>query len=277
MGRYRFLFRPRWLVTHVVAALLAVLLVNLGLWQLRRLDQRQDLNRRLDERAAAATVDIGTDPWPAGAEGPDAAQLEFRTATASGRYRADEEVLVRSRSLDGAPGAWVLTPLVLDDGRALVVNRGWIPASGPPTLPPGAEAPSGRVEVEGLLMASQIRGSFGPRDPAEGRLPTLARADLARLGAQVDEPLHPFYLQLRTQAPPGNELPVLLPPPERGEGPHLGYAFQWFTFALLGVGAYLLLLRRTARGIQRAPAPTRTTDQQLDQEESSPVAPGRPR
>jgi surfeit locus 1 family protein len=129
--------------------------------------------------------------------------------------------------------------------------------------------------VEGLLMASQERGRFGPRDPAEGRLATLARADLQRLAQQVEEPLYPLYLQLGAQRPAPGDLPVVLPLPVRGDGPHLGYALQWFSFALLGVGAYLLLLRRTARQLDReadaadAPAPAALG--------TRPVAPSRPR
>lgn len=239
---YRFLRTPRWLVGHVVAALLAVALVNLGLWQLRRLDERREHNSLLAARTAAPVVDVAAEPEPAD---PDV--LVYREGAATGTYVADEEVLVRSRSLNGSPGAWVLTPLLLADGRAVVVNRGWIPAVGHPTLPPDAAAPSGQVSVRGLLQATQRRGSFGPVDPPDGRLDTLARVDLERLGQQVAEPLYPLYLQLEAQEPPAGDLPALVPPPPRDEGPHLSYAIQWFTFAVMGVGAYGLIIRRTAR------------------------------
>lgn len=243
MGRYRFLLSPRWIIRHLIALALAVALINLGLWQLRRLDQKRSHNRLLDSRATEAIVDVGADPSPTA---PDA--LAYRQGAATGTYRSDEEVLVRARSLNGEPGAWVLTPLDLGAGRSVVVNRGWIQASGPPTLPPGAEAPTGQVSVRGLLMPSQHRGRFGPRDPATGRLPTLARADLTRLQSQVDHQLYPLYLQLAAQEPaPGDRAPTLLPAPERTEGPHFSYAMQWFLFTVLGVGSYILIIRRTAK------------------------------
>lgn len=247
MGRYRFLLRPRWLVTTFVAALLAFTMINLGLWQLRRLDEKRAHNRLLDARASEEVVAIGAPGSPAPPTGNDVDPLAYRTAVAQGNYRPDEEVLVRSRTLNGDPGAWVLTPLQLADGSALVVNRGWIPANGPAQLPPQAAAPEGTVTVRGLLMTSQQRGSFGPRDPAEGHLDTLARADLERLQAQVDAPLYPLYLQLQAQDPVPGEVPVLLPAPERSEGPHLSYAVQWFLFTTIGVVSYVLLVRRTAR------------------------------
>ena len=215
MGRYRFLISPGWILRHLIALALAVALVNLGLWQLRRLDQKRSHNRVLADRATAAVVDVG-----AGQPTGDPAELAYRVAAATGTYRPDQEVFVRSRSLDGAPGAWVLTPLELADGRSVIVNRGWIPASGPPALPADARAPGGQVTVQGLLMPSEERGSFGPRDPATGTLPSLARADLTRLQAQVPERLYPLYVQLQAQDPaPTTPLPALVPPPERSEGP----------------------------------------------------------
>jgi surfeit locus 1 family protein len=247
MGRYRFLISPGWIIRHLVALALAVALVNLGLWQLRRLHERRDHNAVLAARSAAAVVDVNAGP-PAAADSGD---LAYREAAATGTYRPDQEVLVRSRSLDGAPGAWVLTPLDLGNGRAVVVNRGWIPASGPPTLPPEAKAPSGPITVRGLLLPTEERGGFGPRDPATGVLPTLARADLPRIQAQVPEQLYPLYVQLEAQDPPlGAPPPQVLPAPERDDGPHLSYAIQWFSFAAMGLVAYGLLIRKIAR--QRA-------------------------
>jgi surfeit locus 1 family protein len=261
MGRYRFLLRPRWLLISFVAALLAFTMINLGLWQLRRLDEKRTHNHLLDARAAAAVVDVGAGGAPAGAQ---LDELAYRTGVAEGTYQPAEEVLVRSRTLDGDPGAWVLTPLRLADGSELVVNRGWIPASGTPELPPTATALAGSVTVRGLLMPTQERGSFGPRDPAEGHLATLARADLGRLQAQVEAPLYPLYLQLQAQDPAPGDLPVLLPAPERSEGPHLSYAVQWFLFTVIGLVSYALLVRRTAREKARDGEPDPSTEGSSD-------------
>ena len=172
-----------------------------------------------------------------------------------GEYRPDDEVLVRGRTLDGASGAWVLTPLVLSDGRAVLVNRGFVTGGGDVALPSGAEAPAGRAEVAGLLVAGQTKGRFGPTDPGEGRLATLARADIGRVAAQVDYPVLPLILQLRTANPTPTEPPYPLPDPERSEGPHLGYALQWFLFTGVALVGYPLLIRRSARQRANPPAP----------------------
>src|SRR5829696_8096941 len=124
----RVLLRPRWLVGTIVAVLLVVLFVNLGFWQLRRLDERRDRNALVEDRSSAPVqplaevVDPRTDVGRVGA-------VVYRRASARGRYDADGEVRIRSRSLDGRPGEHVVTPLRLDDGNALAVNRGFVPLS----------------------------------------------------------------------------------------------------------------------------------------------------
>ena len=251
MSRYRFALRPRWILSHLFVLAMVITMVNLGLWQLDRLEQRRDRNARVSERMAEAPVPADGLVEP----GDDAAvaALEFRTVTATGTYLRDEEVLVRSRSLDGAPGSWVLTPLLLDDGTAVVVNRGWVQNNGRLTsVPEELGAPAGEVTVGGLVRRSETKGRFGSTDPTAGQLANLARADVARIDAQVDEDLLPFYVQLLEQDPAiADDDPQPVPAPPLDEGPHLSYAFQWFTFTLLTLIFYPLILRRRAREIEK--------------------------
>jgi cytochrome oxidase assembly protein ShyY1 len=249
---YRFLRTPRWLALHVLFVLVLVGMVNAGLWQLRRLEARQALNARLDERTVLPVAPVTEVLGP----GVAVTDVEWRPVAARGTYRAADEVLVRGRSFNGTAGAWVLTPLVLDGGGAVLVNRGFVPGSGTVTMPPGAEAPGGTVSVEGYLVAGQTRGRFGPTDPSDGRLETLARADIARIQQQLDYPLLPALVQLRAAVPPPAAQPTLLPVPERSEGPHLGYALQWFTFTAIAAAGYPLLIRRRARPKSPPLAPT---------------------
>lgn len=177
---------------------------------------------------------------------------DYAPVYVSGVYRTDEQVLVNNRTNNGSPGYWVVTPLVLSDGTAVAVNRGWIPFS---YTEDGSwdefAPPAGTVLVQGLLRQSQVRETDGlvssPKDPEIGTLRTLARLDVGRLAQQIDERLLPGYISLRVQDPAQNDLPVPVPLPELSEGPHLGYAIQWFAFSLLTIIVYPLLLRRYAR------------------------------
>lgn len=243
---YRFALRPWWIVSHIVVLAIVVAFVNLGLWQLRRLDEVQARNVQLAERLAQAPVDV------TGLVGAaDAGALEDRRVTATGTYRPDEVVLIRGRSLDDAPGSWVVVPLDLGDGRVVAVNRGWIRNDGRFTAVPDEyrTAPEGEVAVQGLLHASQERGTLGATDPPEGTLESLARVDLDRLDEQVEGDLLPVWVQLTTaEAGAPDPSPQILDPPDvNDEGPHLSYAVQWAIFTVIAVGGYPLILRRAAR------------------------------
>jgi cytochrome oxidase assembly protein ShyY1 len=259
MHRYRFALKPRWILSHLFVAAMVVAMVSAGFWQLRRLDEKRERNDQVAALAELPVVEVSelADPGDYDAVEP----IEYRVASATGFYRADEELLVRNRSFGGAPGSWVMTPLETTDGSVVLVNRGWIPNSGQlDAVPPEAAAPSGRVTVEGLVRATETRGRIGATDPADGRLTDLARADVARIDEQTDGELLPFYLQLQRQdPPPGDEAPEPVPVPEPDEGPHLSYAGQWFIFATLTLIVYPLILRRRARELEReralSPAP----------------------
>ncbi len=250
---WRFASRPKWIVRHVAVIVLVVTMVLLGLWQLRRLDDRREYKALVEARQEQPAAEVAT-VVPRGADvGDDAVDaVLYRRVTASGTYDDAETVVVENRTFNGAAGAWVLTPLQLDDDTAVVVNRGFVgfDRQGAIVPPP---APDERVTVEGLVFPSQERGRIGPRDPVDGQLPVLARVDLDRFAAQVDLDLLPAYIQLVASDP--NEAAaqggapglVALGSPEPDEGPHLAYAVQWFIFTAIAAGGYGLLLRKVAR------------------------------
>lgn len=244
---YRFALRPWWIVSHVVVLAIVATFITLGFWQLRRLDERQEGNAQLAARLAEAPVDVAT----LVGDGVEGADVEDRRVTATGTYRPDEQVLIRGRSLDDAPGSWVVVPLELDDGRVVAVNRGWIRNNGAFDAVPEEHraVPEGEVAVEGLLHASQERGTLGATDPPEGVLTSLARVDLDRLDQQVEGDVLPAWIQLTTPeagAPEGSPR-VLDPPVVDDEGPHLSYAVQWGIFTVIALVGYPLILRRAAR------------------------------
>jgi surfeit locus 1 family protein len=267
---WRFLSRPKWIVRHVAVALLVASMVLLGLWQLRRLEEKREIKDTVESRQSQPAQEV-QDVVPVGAAvGDDAlGAVAHRRVTATGAYADDDSFVVENRSFNGASGAWVLTPLVLDDGSAVVVNRGFIgfDRSGEIEPPP---APSGEVEVEGVLLVSERRGRFGASDPEEGSLSVLARVDLERVGEQVDHELLPMYIQRVSSDPDeasveGAPELVAVGLPEASEGPHLAYAVQWFIFTTIAAVGYVLLLRRVARDEAREEA-GRAADAALDRE-----------
>ena len=239
----RFFLRPRWIVGHLAVVLAIVVMANLGVWQLRRLDERRAYNQLVAGRTSAATADLADLVELDG----DAAATDFRRVRATGRFDGTEDVLIGYRSLNGISGHHVVTPLVLDDGTAVLVNRGWVPAHYAEDWPVAeAASPDGVLEVTGYLRAPETRGSFGPRDPDDGELRIVSRVDVDRIARQIDAPVRPFWIQMETPVP-ADGIPVPVPVPDLGEGNHLSYAVQWFFFAAgAGVG-WVVLLRVSAR------------------------------
>lgn len=242
----RFL-RPKWIVSHVFVGLLIVAMVIAGFWQLGRYNDRRDVNGQVTDRLEEPLVDIRqiASVDDALSVGDD---VRFRLASATGEYQPDDEVLVLNRSLDGAPGYWVLTPLLLDDGTAVVVNRGWIPFRFEPGTPrPEAAPPSGDVTAAGMVRRTVEPEGIQSGDEEGVVLDALARPDLERYQQQLGYPILPVFIQLEAQDPAPADLPVGLPRPALDNGPHLSYAFQWFIFATIGIIGYPLTLRRIHR------------------------------
>lgn len=232
----------------LIAVGAAALFIRLGVWQLERRAQRAALERAIDERAAAPPLDW-TDPAAIPA---DTAGLPFRRVRVAGAYDRAREIVLRGRSVGGRPGVEVLTPLRTPAGAVLVL-RGFLPA--PDALRadlglgwPGGAGDSVPAVVEGTLLRPRAGAGGQPlRVTADGRSHlALAGADLARIAEELPYPLLPHLVRAED---PGVATPALLPPREieRGMGPHLSYAVQWFAFAgivLVGTG---ILIRKESR------------------------------
>jgi surfeit locus 1 family protein len=142
-------------------------------------------------------------------------------------------------------GFHVITPLVGEWG-AILVNRGWVPLGLDEVPVDEALPPEGEVTIEGWVRPTQIRGALGPLDPPQGRLIAMNRVDIERIEQQVPWDLAPVYLVLLGEQVDGQ--PILVPAPVLDdEGPHLAYAIQWFSFALVGIVGYAMLIRRGSR------------------------------
>jgi surfeit locus 1 family protein len=243
MPMLRFLLKPRWIALGLFAIVMSVVCVRLGFWQLDRLKGRKLYNHLYEQGMAAAPVPV--EQLLEGGAGP----LLYRKASASGTYDDGREVILYGRSSrHGFPGNHLLTPLVLSDGRALLVDRGWVPFND--DTPPVAEAapPAGTVTVTGLLAPTEPGGS-----PQQGATTTFTKVDLAQIGRQLPYHLLPYWLELQGQSPAqSGTLPELPPVPELTNGPHLSYAIQWFFFASIAAFGFTYLVIREMR-LQRRP------------------------
>ncbi|HTH05347.1 MAG TPA: SURF1 family protein [Ilumatobacteraceae bacterium] len=223
---YRFLLRPKWIAFHLVCLAMVVAMINLGFWQLRRLDQKQTFNDAVRAAASAPVVpyDDSVDP--------------YQRVEATGTY-LDREFEVVNVSQDGSSGHDQVAALQLDDGTLLLVNRGF--AAGGQALPP---LPEGVVTVDGRVRASQSAGRGQPRDDGSQELTEIRRVDVPVLAQQFDDDVQRQYLEATAEN--GEPIAGLAPIkfPTLDEGPHLSYAIQWFIFTICVVAGWVLVVRR---------------------------------
>lgn len=242
----------RRLLLHTVVLLAVIAMVAAGFWQLHRLSERRGRNSAINSRSLLPIAElqdlVGIDD-----EFDAASANEYRLVRAVGVYQPEDQVLIRNRTYQGTAGFWALTPMRLESGWVVAINRGWIPHGvGTGALAADFAPASGVVEVIGLVRSTVTAAGIQQADPSDGVLTEMARPDLARLSQQLDAELLPAYVQLQSQTPSGGDLPIAAPPPELGEGSHLAYAVQWFVFATIASVGYPLVLRRLGRpGIEQ--------------------------
>lgn len=238
LKRYR--FRPGWTTTLVFIVLLPVL-IGLGFWQLERAAEKTQLRDRYAERGGMEPVDVNR-------RALDAGQMDFRRATASGRYRADLTIYLDNQVLDGVPGYHILTPLELNPveaggGPFLLVNRGWVPWGESRRSLPAVDTPSGRLEVSGRLRAPP-RDYFTLADePPGGEFhPLWQNLDMARYEEAAGLSVSPLVLELDPDARrAGGFVRRWRDYDDAWIDRHKAYAVQWFALALTLVVLYVAL------------------------------------
>jgi cytochrome oxidase assembly protein ShyY1 len=244
---YRFLLRPAWIFFHLLVAGAIVLMVNLGFWQLDRLDERRTFNAQVIERTQEPPVELTSilDEIADGSLTTD--EAEWLPVSVQGTYLADQ-VVEFNNSQGGRAGDNVLTALSLDEpsaagGDTVIVNRGFIPLGF--DVP---DAPATAVTVVGYVRRTQVRDLGGVTDADDGSaLTEIRRIDLDRLALQYPGDLAPVFVQLIGGDPAptlGDPEPVVLP--QLDEGSHLSYAMQWFIFSFAVAVGWVLAVRRSS-------------------------------
>jgi cytochrome oxidase assembly protein ShyY1 len=233
---YKFLLRPKWIATHLLVIALMAVMVNLASWQLDRHEARKDFNATLVQRFEAPIQ-----PLEELLQGAEPADIEWLPTALKGTYLKSEDISLVNVSQNGVAGYDAITPLLLDDGKVVLVNRGFLPLAS--AFPP---APKGEVSLLGRIRATSERRIGAVTDPATGELTDVQRIDIDRLQQQIDGQLVPVYVQLLKSTPAETPSLSAIVDPEFGNGPHLSYTVQWLVFALCAAGGWVALVRREA-------------------------------
>ncbi len=253
------LFARRWWKTTLLVILALGVMVRLGIWQLDRLEERRAFNSRVQAQLDQPTLELRGQALDLNLEA-----MEYREVHVRGEYDHSYEVALRNQAHNNQFGVHLITPLRINgNDRVILVDRGWIPFEDYENGDWREFAKPGQVDVRGMIRVSQSRPTIGFRGdptlaPGEGPLKTWNMLNVARIAEQIPYPLLPVYIQ-QAPDPAWTRMPYRsLPEIELTEGPHLGYAVQWFSFALiLGIGYPVYVHRRESEALN----PTRSSNQ----------------
>ncbi len=219
--------RPRLMWPTIMTLPAFIALLALGTWQLQRLEWKDAL---IAERRAQ----VMAPPIVLPAEISDPAALEYRPVRLSGRFLHARELHFAARVREGRLGFEIVTPMILDDGRAILVNRGWVP---PERKDPASRAEGqtgGRVTLVGFFRTGGWKGSatFRPENQPDKNtwlwpdLPAMAAA------AELEQAVTSLYVVAAPGQSPGG-LPIGRQVAVELKRDHLQYAIVWYTLAFV--------------------------------------------
>ncbi|HUQ20103.1 MAG TPA: SURF1 family protein [Gemmatimonadaceae bacterium] len=219
----------------VIAAVLTLVFLRLGFWQVSRLKDRKALNAELASRARHAAIPISELPT-------DTAKAHYRRVDISGTYDYENEIILTLRSRDGSPGVNIITPVRTRGGAALVVVRGWVYS------PDGMTVDLARWREDSTINGHGFIETFPGARRGRNQSPTHPNAfrwlDRSALEKRFHYAILPYYVVLTTPGDTTRNAPPRLSVPPMDEGPHQSYAIQWFSFAAISIIGTIIFLRR---------------------------------
>ena len=243
------------LLATVLLAVTVITCASLGRWQLSRAQERQDIAALIEKGRTAEPVDLNAKP--------NAEQLQaWRPAQVEGVWQPQFNLLLDNRNLDGKPGLWLATPLLLSDGSALLILRGWFARPIGTQAAPVIATQTGLQKIKGelTLRVPRLFELWGTREQSDSRLPAdwpartaknqsvavsqdlndvprLQNIDLDDLSKRLGLKFLPVVLMQKDENNDG--LKRVWPEPSVDSDKNRGYALQWFGFAAIAAIAWL--------------------------------------
>ncbi|HNA88275.1 MAG TPA: SURF1 family protein [Anaerolineales bacterium] len=238
----RKMFSLKWGLTTLLVLFGVAVCVRLGIWQLDRLETRRAFNTQVESMRAYDSLDLNNET-PS-----DITAMEWRSVTVTGEYDFENQMALRNQYHEGVYGFHLITPLRYD-GKVVLVDRGWVPAESD-SLPEEWRAydEMGEVTVTGQIRLGQGKPAFGgvaDALPMDGtKLNVWNNLDVEKMSAQLPYPIMDVFIQPNEEASDATPPIPYQPKIELTEGPHFGYALQWFTFATILFVGYPFYLRK---------------------------------
>ncbi|MEO7086564.1 MAG: SURF1 family protein [Gemmatimonadaceae bacterium] len=216
-----------------LALIAAMVFVRLGFWQLHRRQERLARNALVTSRYGATAVDVASVPR-------DTASARFMRARVAGTLDYDHEIVYAVRSYKGSPGVNLLTPVKLPGSdTAVIVDRGWVYS------PDGSTIDKSKWHDRDSVFVGYVdEFPAGQGSSYIGKPTIIARLSYDAVSKALPYPVRRIYVVAMGDSANAQDRIARLSIPPLDEGPHLGYAFQWFCFATIAVvGAGVVVVR----------------------------------
>lgn len=248
VGVYRFLFSARWIAGFFGAALAVLIMLGLSRWQWDRLHDKRTSNGQISASTTAPVVPAATLLPRSPGVSPKSA-IEWSRVSVTGVYLPDDMVLIRGgTNADSTVGFDVVVPLKATDGRIYLIDRGFVAAPDVASeLPKIPETPSGTVSLTGRVRIESPASTSATTIQVLQGIRTVRALNNAKLASDLSLDLSGGYIvAIKESAADGGKVQNIerIPVPDLDEGPYLSYAIQWILFAGMGIGAFVVLVRR---------------------------------
>ena len=238
-----YIFSLSW--TGLLVLIICVpLFIKLGLWQYNKAKLKQEIqtsyNASLDHEALSLPARLDNlDEW------------KYKKVKIKGHYETEYQILLDNQVEDSRAGFHVLTPLKIEGSSDYVlVNRGWIAGSATHTDLPAVTTPEGSVEIVGLVWLPSKK-IFTLENKAEQSQwsKVWQNMDMDRYKNSVPIPMLPLVIKLDAKSNAGGFVRNWQLPAEK-IATNMGYAYQWFGFA---VASILIFLYTSIRKVNTTP------------------------
>lgn len=223
----------KWIFSTLFVVIGVLILIRLGIWQLNRLAERKAFNQHYIDQISAPTIQLNSDFVP------NLTEMEYRSVEVRGYYDFSNEIFLQNQAWQNQPGYRVVTPLqIYGTDRSVFIDRGWIALDDKDNINQINANFSGLQEIKGIIRLSKSGSDFQSKSNPDENNKTdfFLNIDLSVLNQRINGDVLPVYVQIgedNDDLKPYSELSEI----EISEGPHMGYAIQWFFFAsLLGLG-----------------------------------------
>lgn len=231
-----YVFRPSWLGTLITLACIPTF-IYLGQWQYHKAEQEQALQDLRDGYANETPVQL-----PQQVDDPE--NWKYRHVTVSGEYAPRYQILLDNQVENERVGYHVITPLRIDGtDRYVLVNRGWVPAQANHSELPAVITPQGSQRVVGQIWipAKEYYSLETPEQKNSAQWQTLwQNLDMQRYASAVPFAVSPLVIRLDPASEAGGFSRDWPAPAERITT-HIGYAYQWYGFAVAALIIYFVV------------------------------------